>query len=186
MTEAVGDADAVKSTAMGVKNLERVSNMLLTATTKHGEPYDDLEETYGRLLGQWVLEMNHVAAIVGGLQSQQKVAGQDGPRFMPIPRVRQAQAVRFLIDHAFTTPMYFVKPEILRRIEPTGVLDRIRTSQQRVLTSLLAGPRIARLVEAGSARRRRGLSCHRFSCRRAQRCLERARPGGGANRSLSP
>ena len=55
--------------------------------------------------------------------------------------------MQFLIEHAFTTPMYFVKPEILRRIEPTGVLDRIRTSQQRVLTSLLSGPRIARLVE---------------------------------------
>ena len=121
--------------------------MLLKATTKSGEPYDDLEETYGRLLGQWVLEMNHVAAIVGGLQSQQKVAGQNGPRFTPVPRARQVQAVRFLSEHAFTTPMYFVKPEILRRIEPTGVLDRIRTSQQRVLASLLAGPRIARLVE---------------------------------------
>jgi len=147
LTEAVGDADAVKSTAMGVKNLERVSNMLLAATTKAGEPYDDLEEAYGRLLGQWVLEMNHVAAIVGGLQSQQKVAGQDGPRFTPLPRARQAQAVRFLVEQAFTTPMFFVKPEILRRIEPTGVLDRIKTSQQRILASLLTGARISRLVE---------------------------------------
>ena len=36
LTEAVGDADAVKSTTMGLKNLERVSNMLLTATTRAG------------------------------------------------------------------------------------------------------------------------------------------------------
>ena len=46
--EAVGDADAVASTALGLKNLQRVSNMLLTATTaKKGEPYDDLAELYG-------------------------------------------------------------------------------------------------------------------------------------------
>ena len=147
LTEAVGDADAVKSTAMGLKNLERVSNMLLSATTKPGEPYDDLEETYGRLLGQWVLEMNHVTAIVGGSESQQKVSGQAGPRFTPVSRARQVQAVQFLSAYAFTTPMYFVKPEILRRIEPTGVIDRIRTSQQRVLASLLTGSRISRLVE---------------------------------------
>src|ERR1700722_8486333 len=31
-TEAVGDADAVKSTAMGMKNLQRVSKMLMSAT----------------------------------------------------------------------------------------------------------------------------------------------------------
>ena len=147
LTEAVGDADAVKSTTMGLKNLKRVANMLMTATTKPGEPYDDLEEVYGRLLGQWVLEMNHVAAIVGGLQSQQKVSGQDGPRFTPVSRARQVQAVEFLNAHAFTTPAFVIQPEILRRIEPTGVLNRIRTSQLRVLTSLVSGPRIARLVE---------------------------------------
>ena len=70
-----------------MKNLERVADMLLPATTaKPGEPYDDLDEVYGRLLGQWALEMNHVAAIVGGFNSQQKHAGQDGVRFTPIPR----------------------------------------------------------------------------------------------------
>ena len=70
-----------------MKNLERVADMLLPATTaKPGEPYDDLDEVYGRLLGQWALEMNHVAAIVGGFNSQQKHVGQDGVRFTPIPR----------------------------------------------------------------------------------------------------
>jgi len=147
LTEAVGDADAVRSTTMGLKNLERVSDMLLTATTKPGEPYDDLEEVYGRLLGQWVLEMNHVAAVVGGVSSQQKVANQDGLRFVPLPRERQQAAVQFLAAHAFTTPMFVVKPEILRRIEPAGTMERIRTSQLRVLTNVMSEPRIARLVE---------------------------------------
>ena len=53
----------------------------------------------------------------------------------------------FLNDHAFTTPMFLVDPEILRRIEPVGVLDRIRTSQARVLRTLMSGDRLARLVE---------------------------------------
>ncbi len=36
------------STALGLKNLQRVAAMLLTATTtKPGEPFDDLEEVYG-------------------------------------------------------------------------------------------------------------------------------------------
>jgi len=147
LTEAVGDADAVKSTTMGLKNLKRVSDLLMTATTRPGEPYDDLEQVYGRLLAQWVLEMNHVGAIVGGLQSQQKVAGQSGPRFTPISRERQRAAVQFLNEHAFVTPSFFIRPDILRRIEANGVLSRIRTSQLRVLTTLVSAPRLARLVE---------------------------------------
>ena len=36
LTEAVGDADAVEATRLGIKNLERVANMLLEATTYVG------------------------------------------------------------------------------------------------------------------------------------------------------
>ena len=146
-TEAVGDADAVKSTAMGIRNLERVSNMLLTTTTKAGEPYDDLEELYGRMLGQWATELNHVTAIVGGFNSQEKYAGQDGVLFTPVPRQKQAEAVRFLNDNAFATPTWAIKPDVLRRIQPSGTLDLIKASQLRVLNSLMSGARFNRLVE---------------------------------------
>ena len=133
LTEAVGDADAVAATTLGLKNLERVSAMLIAATSRPDEPYDDLQQAYGRLLGQWVLELNHVAAIVGGLDSQQKTGAQSGVVFTPIPKVRQQAAVAFLNANAFATPAFLVKPEILRRIEPAGQLDRLRTAQQRVL-----------------------------------------------------
>ena len=147
LTEAVGDADAVQATGLGVKNLERVAAMLLDAAASPGDPYDDLDQLYGRLVGQWATEMNHVAAVVGGFNSQQKHAGQEGVRFTAIPRETQAEAVAFLNEQAFTTPMFLVDPEILRRIEPVGVLDRIQTSQTRVLRTLLRGDRIERLVE---------------------------------------
>ena len=146
-TEAVGDADAVRATALGVKNLERVAGMLLDAADVPGDPYDDLEELYGRLVGQWATEMNHVAGVVGGFRSQQKHFGQDGVRFTVIPRETQVNAIAFLNDHAFQTPMFLVDPNILRRIEPVGVLARIRSSQARVLRTLLSGSRITRLVE---------------------------------------
>jgi hypothetical protein len=148
LTEAVGDADAVAATTLGMKNLERIAGMLLAATTtKAGSPYTDLEEVYGRVLGQWSLEMNHVAAIVGGYNSQQKHIGQNGVRFQLIPRAKQEGAVRFLLDNAFKPPKWALNAEILRRIEPVGVLDRIEASQSRVLNSLLSSGRINRLVE---------------------------------------
>jgi Met-zincin/Domain of unknown function (DUF5117)/Domain of unknown function (DUF5118) len=148
LTEAVGDADAIKSTAMGVKNLQRVAKMLMPATTtKTGEPYDDLSELYGRMLGQWTTEMNHVAAIVGGFESQTKYVGQEGRLFTPVAKERQQLAMKFLAENAFATPRWAIDPEILRRIEPTGVLNRIRNAQSSVLNNLLSSPRFARLVE---------------------------------------
>jgi hypothetical protein len=147
LTEAVGDADAVEATRLGLKNLERVANMLLEATTHPGEPYNDLSEVYGRMIGQWALEMNHVAAIVGAYNSQQKHGGQTGVRFEMVPRAKQAAAVRFLNDNAFTTPTFVIKPDILRRMEPSGTLQRIQQAQSRVLNTLLAPDRFTRLVE---------------------------------------
>jgi hypothetical protein len=55
--------------------------------------------------------------------------------------------VLFLNATAFCTPAWLIKPEILRRIEPVGVLDRIETGQRRVLNSLLSTARVNRLVE---------------------------------------
>ncbi len=146
-TEAVGDADAVASTALGIKNLKRVADMLLPATSHPGEPYDDLEELYGRMLGQWATELTHVTGIVGGFNSQQKHAGQDGVRFVIVPRERQAAAVRFLNENAFATPTWAVKSDILRRIEAAGALARVNAAQERVLNSLLSNTRFDRLVE---------------------------------------
>ena len=146
-TEAVGDADAVASTALGIKNLKRVADMLLPATSHPGEPYDDLEELYGRMLGQWATELNHVTGIVGGFNSQQKHAGQEGVRFTIVPKERQAAAVRFLNESAFATPSWALKPEILRRIEPSGAIARVNAAQERILNSLLSNARFDRLVE---------------------------------------
>jgi hypothetical protein len=68
-------------------------------------------------------------------------------RFVPVQKEQQVAAVRFLNENAFTTPTWALKPEVLRRIEPNGALDRVRTSQMRVLNSLMGGARFGRLVE---------------------------------------
>jgi Met-zincin/Domain of unknown function (DUF5117)/Domain of unknown function (DUF5118) len=150
-TEAVGDIDAVKATTLGVKNLQRVADMLLTATTgKQGDPYDELSEVYGRLISQWTTEMNHVTQIVGGFNSQQKHIGQTGVRFTPVPRAKQSEAVKFLLDNAFQTPQFMLKPDILRLIQPAGAMARVRTAQNSVMNSLLQNSRIDRLVEQGA------------------------------------
>ena len=146
-TEAVGDADAVYATTNGMKNLKRVAGMLLTATTQSGEPYEDLTELYTRMLSQWTTEMRHVVPIVGGMNSQQKHGGQEGVLFTIVPKEKQAAAVKFLQENAFATPSWALKPEILRRIEANGALDRVKAAQSSVLSNLLSPTRLARMTE---------------------------------------
>jgi hypothetical protein len=155
LTEAVGDADAVYSTTLALRNLERVMGMLVDVAEKEGEEYDTLDELYGAAVSQWGRYMGHVAAVVGGAETQEKLG--TGPRFEPVSRERQAEAVRFLAENAFRTPEMFVDREILTRIEAEGVIPRLRQAQSRVINTLLNKSRMDRLVEyealAGSASR---------------------------------
>ncbi len=146
-TEAVGDADAVKATTLGLKNLERVAGYMLKATEEKGEDWEQLQRVYSRVLGQWSLEMGHVTALIGSYDSQQVHGGQAGVRFKPVSKDRQQTAVKFLLDNGLVAPKWALNPEVLRRIEPDGAINRIRTAQQRILTSMLAAPRMNRLVE---------------------------------------
>jgi hypothetical protein len=147
LNEAVGDADPVKSTGLGFKNIRRVVPTIPAATTRPGESNDDLEELYNRTVGQWATEANHVATVVGGSQVQYKSGSQKGAVYTPLSRARQADALRFISDNVFQTPTYLIQPSIARRIEASGMITRITSAQARVLRSLLDDGRMNRLLE---------------------------------------
>ena len=147
VAEAVGDADPVQSTSLGLRNIRRTMNLLMPAAVRAGEDNTDLAELYDRLVDQWATELEHVVNLVGGVESREKYGGQLGPRFTPVSGARQREAVRFLADAGFTTPRYLLDPEVLRRIEPNGALRRIGGAQSRILIALLDTDRLDRLGE---------------------------------------
>ncbi len=146
-SEAIGDADPVKSTTAGMRNIRREMGHLLAATDEKGESVADLSELYDRLIGQWSTELRHVANQVAGVESQEKYGGQPGPRFTPMTRERQAAAVAFLGTNAFQPPEFFFDSAVVRRIEPDGAIARINRGQRDVLQSLLSSGRVDRLIE---------------------------------------
>jgi hypothetical protein len=136
------------ASTLGLKNLERVSTMLFPATSsKVGDPWDDLDAVFNRMIGQWTTEMTHVVKIVGGLESQQVHIGQQGPRFSTVKKERQVAALQFLMSNAFTVPQFMIRTDVLRRIQASGAVDRVRTAQTTVLTGLLQNARIDRMTE---------------------------------------
>ena len=149
-TEALGD-DPVKATRYGIANLKRLVPMLIPATTADRlDDYALLDELYDRVVAQWGLEINHVAVVVGGVYRHEKYPNQAGVIHTPVPRGRQRDAVRFLAENAFATPLFFLDPEVLRRIEPSGFVDRIRVRQTAVLNTLFQDARLSRLAEQGA------------------------------------
>ena len=146
-SEAVGDADPVKSTGLGFKNIKRTMGYIVGAATYAGEDNSDLREIYDRTVGQWATEASHVATVVGGGTVQYKSGSQTGPVYVAMPKARQSEAVAFINDQVFQTPMYLIKPEIAARIEALGMITRINNAQTRVLTALLNDGRMNRLLE---------------------------------------
>ncbi len=147
-SEAVGDADAVKATTLGVKNLKRVMGYLESATAwKDGDTYDNLEELYGRTVGQWATEMGHVARIIGAEYKQEKLVGQKGVVWQNVEPKRQKDALQFLLDNAYTTPTWLLDESILRKIESNGSLNRVGSAQARSLASVVSNDRLARMIE---------------------------------------
>lgn len=146
-SEAVGDADPVKATTLGFKNIERVMGYLQNATTSPLDDNSDLLELYNRTVGQWANEANHVATMISGATVQYKSGGQTGSVYTPIPRDKQAEAVKFLNENVFRTPMYLVRQDLSERVEAGGIVPRVNAPQQRVLATLMQDARMNRLLE---------------------------------------
>jgi hypothetical protein len=145
LTEAVGDQDAVKSSRLAMKNLERVAASLLRVAEKPGQDYELLGELYNNVVQQWGRYNSHVAALIGGAETWERYG--TGPRFQPLAEAKQREAMRYLNEVAFRVPPMLLNPDILTRIEQEGVVTRIRNAQGNVLGSLLSAARLGRLVD---------------------------------------
>jgi hypothetical protein len=146
-TEAVGDIDPVRATELGFKNLKRNMQWIEPASVTPLGDYSVLAELYNRQVGQWRTELGHVANLIGGENSQEKYGDQSGPRFTPVPKAKQAQAMKFLADNAFQTPTWLIDQDIIRKIEPTGEVTRLVAAQSSLVTAVLNPAKMTRLIE---------------------------------------
>jgi len=146
-TEDIGD-DPVLASGYAIENLKRVVPNLPAWTSSDGNSYDDLEEIYTELIGQWSVYMAHVVAEVGGVYETTKMTDQPGVVYEVVPREKQKRAMMFLNEQVFTTPRWLADENILRRIEGSGAVERLRGMQVSVLNRLLDPRRMARLAEA--------------------------------------
>jgi hypothetical protein len=143
--DGVGDADPIRATTLGTRNLQRVIDLLVAGVPRPGEEHGELGQMYTATLEQWGRELNQVAYLVGALDPAVEEAG--ALHFTPVSKQKQQAAVRYLNETVFKTPRWAIRPDIVRRVEPVGCLERILNVQRSVLETLLDSLRLARLQE---------------------------------------
>jgi hypothetical protein len=146
-TENIG-ADPLEATALGLKNLDRVADLLVSGTERLGEDEALLKETYQSLLTHRLNWFRSVATMVGGVVETRSLGGRGGDCFTRLPKEKQQEAVRFLLDNAFTTPKKLLQPAIVNRFKYFGVADEVTDQQRALLNSLLSGRRFHQMMDA--------------------------------------
>jgi hypothetical protein len=154
ISEASDDADPIRSTELGVKNLRRVMEILPSAAVYPGSDNGLLEHLYNATLRQWHTEVKRVIAMIGGFHVQYKLGSQSGPVYTPVRAAEQRAAMKFLDRAAFRVPQWLLVPEIAHRVMPTDIGSRVVAQQTAVLAELLNTKRLERMRDLESAARK--------------------------------
>ncbi|GAA5031966.1 glutaminyl-tRNA synthetase [Marivirga lumbricoides] len=145
-TEDIGD-DSMLASELGIANLKRITDKLLVWGVEEGKNYDELQELYNNVVGQFNRYMGHVTANVGGIYEFYKTSDQEGAVYIHTELDKQKRAIKFLNEQLFATPEWIIQPAILTRIEEEGIVDRIKALQTRTLSNLISKDRVKRILE---------------------------------------
>jgi hypothetical protein len=143
-TEDLSD-NSVKASEYGIKNLKRILPNLPEWTREEADQYDNLEEMYGQLVGQFSRYMGHVVKNVGGIQETFRSVEQPGDTYEVTPKTTQKEAVDFLNKQLFATPSWLLNKEILNKFSNPGSGEQVATVQANVLKGLLSSARLFRM-----------------------------------------
>ncbi len=145
-TEDLGD-DSMKASEYGIENLKRIVPNLIIWTSEKGKNYEDLEDLYGQVVGQYRRYMGHVTANIGGVYEYYKTYDQAGAVYQHVPRDKQVRAMAFLHEQLFETPEWMLDEDIFNKIQFDGYLEQLRNLQERTIDDLLDFGRFARMME---------------------------------------
>ncbi len=147
LTENIG-SDPVAVTACGLKNLDRVLAHLVAATTEKGEDFALLGEVYNEMLDLRFGWFDAISKQVGGVVETRTLGGRGGEQFARVPKDKQREAVKFLLENAFTTPTKLLNPAVVNQFKFSSAAGGIGVQQRLLLRGLFGAGRLSRLADA--------------------------------------
>ena len=145
-TEDLSD-DAVKASAYGIKNLQRIVPQLMQWTKEANADYEGLSDIYGQVSGQFSRYMGHVSRYVGGIYKTPKVYEDGGPVLEFTQKAKQSEAIAFLNQQLFNTPSWLISNDVFARTggNPLTIIGNI---QDGTLNRLFGTNTLNKLVNA--------------------------------------
>ncbi|WP_211999872.1 zinc-dependent metalloprotease [Chitinophaga sp. HK235] len=153
--------DAVKASRYGLQNLKRIVPQILSWTREEGSSYDEAGKMLNSAIGQWNQYGYHVMASVGGVYVTPTVYGQKQNSYVHVPKKKQQDAVKYLLEEVFNTPAWLFKNEIYAKSYPIkespignieyGALVYAKGLQSFFYYDLLRDERLSRMMENEAA-----------------------------------
>lgn len=144
--EDLGD-NAMKASAYGIKNLQRIITNLISWTSEANEDYTNLTELYREINTQFGRYVGHVTKNIGGIYETPKTVEQEGGIYENVPKATQQEAVQFLNKQLFTTPKWLLDKAILSRTG-NNPITVISTRQNAVLDKVMSAATLNKLISA--------------------------------------
>jgi hypothetical protein len=143
-TEDLSD-NAIRASEYGILNLKRIVVQLPVWTSEEADTYDNLEDMYTQLVGQFSRYMHHVSRNIGGIYETFKSVEQPGDVYEPTPKTIQEQSVVFLQNQLFETPYWLLDKNILNKISSPSSAEMVANTQGSVLNTILSSSRLFRM-----------------------------------------
>jgi hypothetical protein len=166
LSEDLGN-DAVRSSNYGIKNLKIVMKNLIqwTSNGKKDQTYEEASRLYLGVVSQWSNYMYHVMANVGGIYIENTTVGDGQKTFTYVPHDKQRDAVKFLIDNAFTEPSWLFDTNMsnymfIQKSTPNGIIEYaptqvLKNTQAYLFFDLLQNERLMRMLENESMNKKK-------------------------------
>jgi Met-zincin/Domain of unknown function (DUF5117)/Domain of unknown function (DUF5118) len=148
-SEALGD-NAMKASAYGIKNLQRIVPNLATWTKEPNESYEALTEMYGQVTTQFRRYIGHVCYNFGGVYETLKKNSQEGNVYEYVSKATQKEAFDFINKQVFTTPTWLINKDVQTKTN-NNIGVTILSLQESALNRLLSTTTMTKMVNSESA-----------------------------------
>lgn len=148
-SECIGD-NAMKASAYGIKNLQRILPNLINWTKEPNEDYGGLSEMYDQLTGQFRRYIGHVCYNFGGVYETFKKNSQAGNVYEYVSKETQKEAADFISKQVFTTPSWLINKDITSKTGANTTVT-ILNLQEAALNRMLSTSTMNKMLNAEAA-----------------------------------
>jgi hypothetical protein len=148
-SECIGD-NAMKASAYGIKNLQRILPNLSAWTKEPNEDFAGLNQMYNEVVTQYRRYIGHVCYNFGGIYETLKKNNQEGNVYEFVSKETQKEAMDFINKQVFTTPTWLINKEIAAK---TGIsfTTTILNAQEGALGRMLSTYTMGKMINAEAA-----------------------------------